>query len=79
MKELSKTIMDLNKLPYKHYESRSTKRDPTDSYFYLARHLAKYMMQSDALNSHVYPVRTEMVGTKHIPILHIRATDESKS
>ena len=39
------------------------------------------MMRADALNSHVYPVRTEMTGTKQIPISNICSTekDESKS
>ena len=29
------------------------------------------MMRADALNSHVHPVRTEINGTQHIPILHV--------
>ena len=37
------------------------------------------MMISDALNSHVYPIRTEMTGTKHFPISHICSTYKSKS
>ena len=36
-------------------------------------------MRSDVLNSHVYPVRTEMTGTKQIPILNVFSTDKSKS
>ena len=36
------------------------------------------MMRYDALNSHVYLVRTEMTGTKHIPISHVCSTDEIK-
>ena len=34
------------------------------------------MMRADALNSHIYPVRTEMTGTKQIPISHVFPTDE---
>ena len=37
------------------------------------------MMISDALDSHVYPIRTEMTGTKHFPISHIFSTYKSKS
>ena len=36
------------------------------------------MMRDNALNSHIYPVITEMTGTKQIPILHICSKDESK-
>ena len=37
MKELSNIIREFEKLPYKIYESRRPKYDPTGSYFYLAR------------------------------------------
>ena len=56
-KDLSKIIRGFDKLPYKSYESRIPKHEPTYSYFYLARHLMKFMMRSDVLNSHVQPVR----------------------
>ena len=36
------------------------------------------MMRDDALNSCVYPVRTEMNATKHIPTSHVYSADESK-
>ena len=36
------------------------------------------MMSADALNSHVYPVRTEMNGTQQIPTLHVYSKDEIK-
>ena len=36
------------------------------------------MMRADALNSHIYPIRTEMTATKQIPILHVCYTDESE-
>ena len=71
MKDLSKIIREFEKLPYKSYERRRPKHEPTHSYFYLSRHLVKCMMIADALNSHVYPVRTEMTGLKHIPISHV--------
>ena len=58
MKYLSNIIREFEKLTYKNYERRGPKHEPTDSYFYLERHLAKFMMRSDALNSHVYLVKT---------------------
>ena len=79
MKDLSKIIRDFEKFPYKVYERRSPKYDPTDSYFYLARQLAKCLMRADALNSENYPVITEMTGSKNITILHVCSTDDSKS
>ena len=71
MKDLSKNTRDFEKFTYKIYERRRPKYDPTDSYFYLARQLAKCMMRANTLNSHVYPVRTEMTGTKQILILNV--------
>ena len=50
MKELSKIIREFEKLLYKIYERRRPIHEPTDSYFYPARQLAKFMMRSDALN-----------------------------
>ena len=57
-KDFSKIIRDFEKLPYEIYEKKRPKHEPTDSYFYPSRQLAKFMMISDALNSHSYPVRT---------------------
>ena len=71
-------IREFEKLPYEIYDKERPKHEPTDSYFYLAKKLAKCMMRSDALNSHVYPVRGEMTATKHIPTSHVCSTDESK-
>ena len=36
------------------------------------------MMRADALNLHVYPVRTEITATKQIPVLHVCSTDDMK-
>ena len=79
MKYLSKIIREFEKLPYKSYERRRPKHEPTDSYFYLAGQLAKCMMRADDLSSHVYLVITEMYGKKQIPILHVCYIDESES
>ena len=70
-KDLSRIIREFEKLPYEIYERKRPKHEPTDSYFYLARQLAKCMLIADALNSHIYPVRTKMTATKQIPTLHI--------
>ena len=74
-KYLSKIISDFEKLPYESYEKKRPKHKPTDSYFYVARQLAKCMMRSDTLNSHVYPERTEMTD----PSSHVYSRDENKS
>ena len=60
MKDLLNIISKFKKLPYKSYERRRPKHEPTDSYFYLSRQLAMCMMRADALNLHIYPVRTKM-------------------
>ena len=67
------------KLPYKNYERGRPKHEPTDSYFYLEIQISKYMMITDALNSHVYPVRTEITGNRHILILLVCSTDDIES
>ena len=41
IKDLSKIIREFLRLPYKGYVRKSPKHEPTDSYFYLARQLAK--------------------------------------
>ena len=35
-------------------------------------------MRADALNLHIYPVRTKMTATKQIPISHVFSTDKIK-
>ena len=72
-KELSNIIREFEKLPYESYEKNRPKHEPTESYFYLARQLAKCMMRADALNSHVYYVKTEMTA----PSSHVCSTDKS--
>ena len=63
------------KLTYESYEKKRPKHEPTDSYFYLVRQLAKYMTRADALNFQGYPVRTEMTA----PSSHICSTYEDES
>ena len=59
-KNLSKIIREFERLPCESYEKQRPKHEPTDSYFYLVRQLAKFTMRADALNLHIYPVRMEM-------------------
>ena len=77
-KDLSSIIREFDKLPYKSYDRRRPKHEPTGSYFYLARKLVKCMMIADEFNSHVYPVRTEMTDTKYIPTSNVCSTDKSE-
>ena len=77
-KDLSKIIRDFERLPYENYDRKRPKYELTENYFYLARQLEKCMMRADDLNSHIYPVRTEMTATKQIPTLHICSTEERK-
>ena len=53
-------LRSLKKFPYERYVKKRPKHEPTDSYVYLARQLEKCIMRADALNSHIYPVITEM-------------------
>ena len=77
-KYFSKIIREFEKLSYDSYERNSPKHEPTDSYFDLERQLANFMMRADALNLHVYPIRTEITATKHILTSHVSSMDESK-
>ena len=75
---LSKTIRGFEKLPYESYERKRPKHEPNDSYFYLTIQFDKFMMRYDCLNSHGYPLRTEMTATKQILSSHVYFTDESE-
>ena len=76
-KDLSNIIREFEKLAYESYEKKRPKHEPTDSYFYQSRQLAKCMMRYDVLNSHIYPVRMEMTATKQIPTSHVCSKYES--
>ena len=79
IKDISKIIKKLEKLPYKGYVQKRPKQEPTDSYFYLSRHIDKCTKRAHAVNYHVDPVRTKTTGTQHIPISHVCSLDERKS
>ena len=68
-------MKEFEKLPYESYEKKTPKHEPTDGYFYQPRQLAKCIMRADALNLHVYPVRTERTN----PSSHVYFTDEDES
>ena len=65
---------------------KSPKHEPTDSYFYLARHIAKCFMR---LNLYIGPVRTQMtntqkmniyeMNTQNIPNSHVFSLEDNKS
>ena len=58
MEDLLNIIREFETFTYKRYDRKRLKHDPAESYFYLARKLAKCMMRADALSLHVYPVIT---------------------
>ena len=74
-KDLLNIIREFENLPYKSYENKRPKHEPTNSYFYLSIQLAKCMMRDDALSSQVYPVRTEITALSS----HVCSTDEDES
>ena len=61
-KDLSKINWEFEKLPYNIYERKRHKHDPTDNCFDLEIQLVECMMRVDALNSNIYPIRTEMTA-----------------
>ena len=74
-KDLSNIIKDFEifyKLPY---EKKSPKHEPTESYFFLSKHLAKCLMISKNLNWHDHGGYTEMTAMS----LNVNATDEDES
>ena len=78
MKSFSKIIKDFEKFAYKGYVQKSSKKEPTEIFFYLSIQLAKCMLGAYALNLHFDPVRTEINGTQQIPISHIFYLEKSE-
>ena len=62
MKDLSKIMREFDKFEKLPSEKKRPKHEPTDSYFHLARQLAKCMMRSDTLNWHDYGGYTKMTA-----------------
>ena len=73
--DIPKIIKEFEKFEKLPYERKSPKYEPTDSYFYLARQLAKCTMRADSLNWHDYGGYTEM----NSPSSTVCSTDEDKS
>ena len=61
-KDLPKIIRKFDNFEKLPSEKKRPKHDPTDSYIYLARQLAKFIMRSDILNWHNYGGYTEMTA-----------------
>ena len=74
-KDLSKISKEFEKIERLPYEKKRPKHEPTDSYFRLARQLAKCMMRSDNLNWHDHGGYTEMTS----PSLNVNVTDKYES
>ena len=74
-KDLSKIIKEFEKIEKLPYEKKWLKHELTDSYFHLARQLAKFMMRSDNLNWRNHGGYTEMTD----PSLNINVTDKDGS
>ena len=74
-RDISKIIQEFEKIEKVPYEKKRTKNEPTDSYFHLARHLAKCMMRSDNLNWHDHGGYVEMTA----PSLNVNVTDKDES
>ena len=74
-KDLSNIIREFDKFEKLTYEKKRPKHEPSDSYFYLSRQLAKCIMRSDNLNWHDYGSYKEMTA----PSSNFYSTDEDKS
>ena len=74
-KEIYKIIREFEKFEKLSSDKKRPKHEPTDSYFYLARHPAKCMMRYDTLNWHGYGGYTEMTA----PSSNVYSTDEDES
>ena len=74
-KDLSKIIKKFEKFEKLPYEKKRPKHEPTESYFHLAREIAKCMMRSDMLNWYDHGGYTEMTA----PYSNVIVMNESES
>ena len=74
-KDISKIIKDFEKIEKLPYEKKRPKHEPTESYFHLAREIAKCMMRSDKLNWYDHVSYTKMTA----PYSTVNVTNESES
>ena len=77
LNEVSNIIKEFEKFTYEGYVRKRPKHEPTDSYFYLSRHLSKCTIRYDNFNLYVDPIRTQMNGTQRIHIYQVCYSDES--
>ena len=73
-KDLSKIIKEFEKIGKLPYEKKRSKNYPTESYFHLARQLAKCTMRSDKLNWHDHVGYMEMIA----PSSNVNVTEEDE-
>ena len=74
-KVLSKMIKEFEKFEKLPYEKKRTKHKPTESYFHLAREIAKCMMISDKLNWYNHGGYTKITALYS----NVNVTNESES
>ena len=73
-KDLSKIIREFENFEKLLFEKKRPKHEPTGSYFYLARQLAKCMMRSSTRNWNDCGGYTKMT----VPPLNVSSTDEDE-
>ena len=74
-KDISKIIRGFEKFEKLPYEKKRSKHEPTESYFHLARQIAKCMMRSDNLNWYDHGGYKEMTA----PYSNVIVTNKSES
>ena len=74
-KDILKIIREFDKFEKLPYEKKRPKNDPTESYFHLARKIAKCMMRSDKLNWYDHGGYTKMT----VPYSNVIVANERKS
>ena len=76
MKDLYNITKEFLKLSYESCVWNNPILEPTNSYSYLSRQLAKCLMRSDAFNYPIDPVTVKIISLKQITILHVCGLDE---
>ena len=79
LKYLSKIVNEFKDVPYEGYVRKISKYMHTDSYFYIARNLAEFMMSKKSMSNSGGLVRTQNMSTQNMSNLRVCSMDESKS
>ena len=74
-KDISKIIGEFDKFEKLPYEKKRPKHEPTESYFHLARDIAKCIMRSDKLNWYDHGGYTKMT----VPYSNVIVTNKRES